>query len=133
MLFRSSARARSLGLIAKEIDGNDVLGVDLAARELVRDIRDGGGPRFLHLHTYRLSGHTGADPATYRPKEEVERWMERDPLPIARARLIELGHGEEDIEATEREVRATLDRAVEAALAAPYPDPEADAATEFAA
>ncbi len=43
------------------------------------------------------------------------------------------GIGEEDIEATEREVRATLDRAVEAALAAPYPDPEADAATEFAA
>ena len=43
-----------------------------------------GGPRFLHLHTYRLTGHTGADPAAYRPKEEVEqRWRDD---PIARAR-----------------------------------------------
>ena len=32
----------------------------------------------------------------------------------------------------EREVRETLDRAIEAALAAPYPDPETDGATEFA-
>jgi pyruvate dehydrogenase E1 component alpha subunit len=58
--------------------------------------------------------------------------MERDPLSIARKRLIELGHAEEDIESTERDVRAALDRAVEAALAAPYPDPETDGATEFA-
>ena len=58
--------------------------------------------------------------------------MERDPLALARARLIELGHGEDEIEAIEREVRETLDRAVEAALAAPYPDPETDGATEFA-
>ena len=68
-----SARARAIGLPAEEIDGNDVLAVDLAARETIRAVREGGGPRFLHLHTYRLTGHTGADPATYRPKEEVER------------------------------------------------------------
>ena len=49
-----------------------------------------------------------------------------------RTKLIELGHSEDEIEATEREVRGTLDRAIEAALAAPYPDPETDGATEFA-
>ena len=94
--------------------------------------RGGGGRTLTEAQPYRHYGHSKSDPATYRPKEEVERWMERDPLAIARMRLIELGHSEEEIESTEREVRATLDRAVEAALAAPYPDPETDGATEFA-
>ncbi len=82
-----SARARSIGVQAEEIDGNDVVVVDAAARELVAAIRAGGGPRFLHAHTYRLTGHTGSDPATYRPKSEVEeRWLS-DPIVRATAQL----------------------------------------------
>ena len=92
----------------------------------------GGGPTLLEAQTYRHYGHSKSDPATYRPKEEVERWMERDPLKLARARLLELGVDEDEIAQTESDVRAGLDRAVEAALAAPYPDPVEDGATEYA-
>jgi acetoin:2,6-dichlorophenolindophenol oxidoreductase subunit alpha len=116
-----SARARSLGLIAKEIDGNDVLGVDLAARELVRDIRDGGGPRFLHLHTYRLTGHTGADPATYRPKEEVERrWLD-DPIARTAALLESAGAKGETLNAQRNEAFREMREAYELAKATPFP------------
>ena len=87
----ASARARAIGLAAEEIDGNDVLAVDLAAGEAVRAVREDGAPRFLHLHTYRLTGHTGADPATYRPKEEVEKRWRDDP--IARAASLLEGAG----------------------------------------
>ena len=68
---------------AATVDGNDLLAVDETVRRLLEEIRAGGGPRFLLCKTYRLTGHTGADPAGYRSKEEVEapgraiRWRAR--------------------------------------------------------
>ena len=64
-----AARARSFGLVAEEVDGNDVLAVEAAAVSAIAAVRTGGGPRFLHARTYRLTGHTGADAAAYRPAE----------------------------------------------------------------
>ncbi len=66
------ARAESLGIPALEVDGNDVLAVDAIARELIDRLRRGEGPQFLLAHTYRLAGHTAADPAAYRPQSEVD-------------------------------------------------------------
>ena len=128
-----AARADAYGMRSARVDGNDLWAVSDTAREAVEHARAGGGPTLVEAQTYRHYGHSKSDPATYRPKEEVERWMERDPLTIARARLLELGTGEGEIDGAERDVRAELDRAVENALAAPYPDPETDGATEFAA
>jgi acetoin:2,6-dichlorophenolindophenol oxidoreductase subunit alpha len=61
----------------------------------------------------------------------VERWLARDPLDLVRARLLELGVAEDELAGVESEVDEEMDRAVEAALAAPYPDPERDAGTEY--
>jgi acetoin:2,6-dichlorophenolindophenol oxidoreductase subunit alpha len=127
-----AGRAHAYGMPSARVDGNDLWAVAEAAQAAVDRARSGAGPTLLECQTYRHYGHSKSDPATYRPKEEVERWMERDPLGIARARLLELGVPEDEIGATESDVRQTLDRAVEAALAAPYPDPAQDAATEFA-
>jgi TPP-dependent pyruvate/acetoin dehydrogenase alpha subunit len=126
-------RADAYGMPAAVVDGNDLWAVTDAARAAVERARGGGGPTLLEARTYRHYGHSKSDPATYRPKEEVERWMERDPLKLARARLLELGVAEDEIAQAESDVRAGLDRAVDAALAAPYPDPAEDAATEYAA
>src|SRR3954453_6624531 len=114
-----SARARSLGLPAVEIDGNDVLAVDAAAREMIDAVRGGGGPRFLHVHTYRLTGHTGADPATYRPKEEVEeRWRDD---PIARAASLLEAAGVEGLDAVREDAVAEMRRVYDTARDTPYP------------
>lgn len=116
-----SARARSLGLVTEEVDGNDVLALDLAARELIRDVRDGGGPRFLHVHTYRLTGHTGADPAAYRPKAEVEeRWL-NDPIARAAALLESAGMKSEALDGARDEAFREMREAFESAKATPFP------------
>src|SRR3954452_18289735 len=119
-----SARARSLGLPAEEIDGNDVLAVDLAARELIRAVREGGGPRFLHLHTYRLTGHTGADPALYRPKEEVEQRWRDDPIARAAALLQGAGVSGGALTAARNEAFAEMLQAYAAARPPPSPPVE---------
>ena len=114
------ARARSLGIQGVEVDGNDVLAVEDTARELMDAVRAGGGPRFLHAKTYRLTGHTGTDPATYRPKDEVDaRWRE-DPLAQVEAMLAEAGLASETAGARAA-ARREMAQASEAAAATPYP------------
>jgi TPP-dependent pyruvate/acetoin dehydrogenase alpha subunit len=124
-------RAEPFGIPAKVVDGNDLFAVVDAAQEAIDRARAGGGPTLLECQTYRHYGHSKSDPAKYRPPEEVERWMGRDPLPIARERLLGAGLADAAIKAVEEATRRELDEAVEAALAAPYPDPSS-VATEFA-
>jgi TPP-dependent pyruvate/acetoin dehydrogenase alpha subunit len=126
-----AARAAGYDIPADVVDGNDLWAVHGAASDAVRRARDGAGPTLLECQTYRHYGHSKSDPAPYRPKDELERWLERDPLKLARARLIADGVSEERIVAVEEEITATMTRAVETAKADPYPDPEVDAATEF--
>ena len=125
-------RAEPFDVPARVVDGNDLWAVVEAATEAVDRARSGGGPTLLECQTYRHYGHSKSDPATYRPEGELERWKERDPLILARRRLLDEGLEDEAIDAVEEAIRAELDAAVEAALAAPYPDP-AVKATEFAA
>jgi TPP-dependent pyruvate/acetoin dehydrogenase alpha subunit len=124
-------RAQPFDIPAQVVDGNDLFAVVDAAREAVDRARAGGGPTLLECQTYRHYGHSKSDPAKYRPPGELERWKERDPLDIARRRLLEAGLTEEEIETVEEATRRELDEAVNAALAAPFPDPAAKA-TEFA-
>ena len=126
-----AGRAAAYGMPSAVVDGNDLWAVREAAAEAVGRARAGDGPTLLECRTYRHYGHSKSDPAPYRTKQEVEEWLERDPLRIARARLLEQGLAEQQIAAVEDTISAELDEAVERALAAPYPDPAADAATEF--
>jgi TPP-dependent pyruvate/acetoin dehydrogenase alpha subunit len=128
-----AARARGYDVPAAVVDGNDLWAVHGAAADAVRRAREGAGPTLLECQTYRHYGHSKSEPAPYRPKDELERWLERDPLKLARARLIDEGLGEERIAAVEEEVTATIEQAVATAQADPYPDPLTDAATEFRA
>ncbi|MCL4767476.1 MAG: thiamine pyrophosphate-dependent dehydrogenase E1 component subunit alpha [Hyphomicrobiaceae bacterium] len=120
----AAARAESIGIPSAEVDGNDVVAVDAAAAELASAVRSGGGPRFLLARTYRLAGHTGADPATYRPKEEVEaRWKE-DPIAHAAELLLAAGVSEAEIAADREAARREMRAAYTAAVATPYPAAE---------
>jgi TPP-dependent pyruvate/acetoin dehydrogenase alpha subunit len=126
-----AARAAGYGMESELVDGNDLWAVEEAARAAVERARGEHVPTLLECQTYRHYGHSKSDPATYRPKEEVERWLARDPLKLTRERLLALGAPEDEVEAVERDAREAMDRASEAALAAPYPEPRG--ATEFAA
>jgi len=124
-------RAEPFDVPARVVDGNDLFAVVDAAREAIDRARAGGGPTLLECQTYRHYGHSKSDPAKYRPPGELERWKERDPLDLARLRLLEAGLTEQELASVEEAARRELDEAVEAALAAPYPDTTVEA-TEFA-
>jgi pyruvate dehydrogenase E1 component alpha subunit len=117
-------RAPAYGLPAEIVDGNDVTAVRGAVARAAERARRGDGPTVLEALTYRQYGHSRADPATYRPAEEVERWMRRDPLDIARGRLAEIGVPEEAIAAADERTAQAVADAVEKAKNAPAPDPE---------
>jgi TPP-dependent pyruvate/acetoin dehydrogenase alpha subunit len=126
-----AGRAHAYDVSSAVVDGNDLWAVYAHASAAVEKARRGDGPTLLECQTYRHYGHSKSDPAKYRPPEEVEQWLARDPLKIARTRLLQEGVREEDIAARESSVEALIQEAVRVAVEAPYPDPQTDAATEF--
>ena len=126
-----AARAGAYGIPFAVVDGNDLWAVREAAVEAVDRAREGGGPTLLECRTYRHFGHSKSDPAKYRPADEVERWLKRDPLTVARERLLAAGHSEEEVADSERRARERIEAATEAARAAPFPDPTRDGASEY--
>ncbi|HXW44596.1 MAG TPA: thiamine pyrophosphate-dependent dehydrogenase E1 component subunit alpha [Streptosporangiaceae bacterium] len=116
-------RAAGYRLPAQVIDGNDVVAVAQAVGLAADRARAGGGPTVLEAQTYRHFGHSRTDPASYRPAGELEEWLQRDPLEVARARLAALAVSEAEIDAAaQRAARAVAD-AVAAAKAADGADP----------
>ncbi len=115
------ARAESLGIASVEVDGNDILAVDETARELIAFVRGGGGPRFLHCKTYRLTGHTGSDPDVYRPRDEVEAKWADDPIARLKSLLVDAGVSVAELDAAEADVRTGIDATYKDAEAAPWP------------
>jgi pyruvate dehydrogenase E1 component alpha subunit len=122
-------RAAANGMPGVLVDGNDVVAVHAAVAEAVERARTGGGPTVLEALTYRHFGHSRTDPATYRPEDEVEEWLARDPLILARRRLLELGAAEADVDAADRRADQLVAAASQAAQAAPAADPD-DAFTD---
>src|SRR4029453_4118933 len=118
-------RASAYGLEPIVVDGNDVDEVYETATRLVDRARGGGGPALGEAKTYRHGGHSRADPAKYRPDDEVEAWLARDPTPPHRDRRRGAGGEREVIDRVEREALELVDRATEEAKAGPYPEPEA--------
>ena len=107
-------RAKSIGVPGVQVDGNDALAVDAAARALIAKVRKGRGPQFLHAVTYRFKGHVSVDPATYRDGEEVDRALQNDPLAF-------LALPQEVKREIMAEAEAEVRRALEVAAAAPWP------------
>jgi len=122
-----AARPAAFGIATEIVDGQDVRAVYAAAVKYVERARRGEGPAFLQLDTYRYHGHHVGDIARdyYRPKSEERVWRsERDPIAIAKAWM--LGDGlvdEATLDALEADLAADMDKAVEFATNAPYPDP----------
>jgi len=125
-------RAAAYGIPGVAVDGNDVLAVYEAAHNAVDRARKGEGPTLIECKTYRHKGHSRFDPATYRPKEEVENWMKRDPIAQFKAKLLKMKTlTEEEANKIEQEVAAAVEDAVKFAVESPYPAPEEALETVF--
>ena len=115
-------RASAYGLDPILIDGNDVDVVYETAVDALERARSGGGPSLIEAVTYRHGGHSRADPGKYRPDDEVQKWLGRDPVPTYRKRLLGLDIDEKDLEKIDTETLAMIDEATETARNAPLPD-----------
>jgi acetoin:2,6-dichlorophenolindophenol oxidoreductase subunit alpha len=121
-----SERAAGFGIPGVRVeDGQDVLAVYEAVSTAVARARAGEGPSLVEVITYRYNEHSeglrlGTD---YRPADEREAWLKKDPLQLFREHLQSVGVSSDDLDALEAEVLAEVDDAVAFTDASPYPDP----------
>jgi acetoin:2,6-dichlorophenolindophenol oxidoreductase subunit alpha len=116
-------RAKAYAMPAVIVDGNDVLEVAEASKIAIERARNGEGPTFIECKTYKHHGHFEGDPAYYRPEEEVEAWMQKDPLPKFKTYLIENQIASvEELNAIEDEVDKEMEAAVDFAENSPFLD-----------
>lgn len=119
-------RAAAYGMPGMTVYGNDPLPVYAAMQQAAARARAGEGPTLLECLTYRRGGHKRDDPATYRDTNEVAAWLQTDPIPAFRSRLLNDGRfTEARLTALESAVKQTLEQAVLFAHASPAPSPDA--------
>jgi len=106
-------RAAGYGVEVFRADGMDVREVERVVKRAAKGVRRTGEPAFVELVTYRFRAHSMSDPDLYRTKEEVEHWMERDPIARHTAWLREHGVGDAQLAAIEAEVGEEVAAAVE--------------------
>jgi len=120
-----SKRAVAYDMTGITVDGNDPLAMYQVAKEAIERARNGEGPTLIEAKTFRFFGHVFGDADNYMDKGEKAFAMSRDQVPIYREWLVKQKHTtEEDLSELEGSIAATLDEALEFALARPYPELE---------
>ena len=130
-LERSSAvtdlvkRASGYGMECHRVDGMDFRRVYDLAQHVIEKARTTGEPSFVEAVCYRYAGHGAADPGTYRTKEELLSWKERDPTRIFERYLIEEGILTEELAVQlQKEAQQKVADAIRFAEESPEPDPD---------
>lgn len=122
-IARNSDRAASYNALGIHVDTNDPDDIHEAMQQAVAHAKSGKGPVILELKTYRLQGHMLGDPQHYVPAEEKAAF--RDCTLDYRQKLIAEGVIT-TVEADEiaQRVKASVDEAIDFAIASPLPDAE---------
>lgn len=118
-------KAEGYGIPNERVEGMDVLEVKKAAEKALKFIREGNGPYFLEIMTYRFRGHSMGDPERYRESDEVKRWQENDPIGIYHKWLVDNKKATEaELDQIVSQVEQEVEEAVEFAENSPEPAPE---------
>lgn len=121
-------RGIGCGMPSYICDGNDVVMLDYVLSEIYEYVRSGNGPVLLEAKTYRHKGHGNSDTFSYggyRSTEEVDEWIEKDPIIKLENDLLELKLATEaDLEKILKEALEEMERAVDFAIAGEYPTKE---------
>ena len=117
-------RAEAYAMAGERIDGNDPSAVRDAVRAAVQRAREGEGPTLLELMTARLVGHYIGDAEVYRRPGELDRARAEEPLVRLRARLLDDGVDEAQLDEVRTRAVEEMEHAAAAAVAAPLADPD---------
>ena len=110
----------------KLLDGNDVVSVSKNSKEMIENLRQGKGPGFLELITYRWHGHVDwrddIDVGVARSLEDVKNWKGRDPINRLSKSMInsKIWTKEEELNLTSK-IDVEIKSAWEKAMNDPYP------------
>lgn len=108
-----------------QVDGMNCETVHEAISQAAERARNGEGPTFLEIKTYRYRGHSMSDPASYRTKKELEDYREKDPLETTKKTMLSKKHANQKyFDELESKIEQIIDEAVEFAENSPFPDPE---------
>jgi len=119
---RLAQHAKTYGIPAETVDGNDLFAVRESMTKAVAKCRAGKGPIFVECLTHRLRGHYEGDPAKYRELSQLAEWKEKDPIArVARVLKKKKQLSEKQLEAIERQAREQVEQAVEFSLSSPWP------------
>lgn len=114
------ARARAFGLPVERIENNDVLRLFQRSADIVQAIRDGSGPSFVEVMTYRWKEHVGPnsdDHLGYRAPDEARPWIDNDQVRL----LANLLNTERRMR-IERDVEDEIADAIAFAESSPFPE-----------
>ena len=122
-----SNRAASYEIPGITVDGNDGVEVYLVLREAVDRARAGEGPTLIEAMTYRHGQHSLRvnlrDP---RPEDELESWLDRDPIARMEKRLsAEGGFSADQFDETTQAVDEEIETAVTYGRESPEPPVQA--------
>jgi acetoin:2,6-dichlorophenolindophenol oxidoreductase subunit alpha len=124
-------RVRGFGVPAEVVDGNEVLLVTQAVRSAAERARQGKGPSFIELKTYRFCGHSKSDRCEYRSEEEEKTHLARCPIKLLGERLRTAGILDEaGMAKIDERVRKRIEEAEAFARSAPAPDQKGEVFTE---
>jgi pyruvate dehydrogenase E1 component alpha subunit len=111
------------GIPSSPVDGMDPAAVHQAMDEAVQRARNGEGPTFLEMRTYRYKGHSMSDPAKYRTKEELESYKAKDPIEMIKHVIEKKKYANAKwFEEIEEKVRVEVEESVTFAEESPYPE-----------
>ncbi len=118
--------AEAHGMEGITVDGNNTLDVYQKAVEAVTKARSGLGPTLIECKTYRWRGHVGPSwdlDVNIREKEELDHWMEKDPIEILSKEMIQTNEiTPQDLDAIKQAVASEIESSVEFARKSPFPD-----------
>lgn len=109
---------------SKQVDGMKCETVHEAVFEAAENAREGNGPTFLEIKTYRYRGHSMSDPANYRTKDELNSYKDKDPIETTKATILKKKYASEKVlEEMEDKIIEDVEASVEFAENSPLPDP----------
>lgn len=117
-------RALAFDMKHSMVDGMNVLTVYTHTKRIIAEMRKTKEPYLLEVNTYRYKGHSVSDPGNYRTKEEVETYMQSDPIAQLKADLFKFGfvENEETLQTWDKEAREEVKKAELFADESPQPD-----------
>jgi pyruvate dehydrogenase E1 component alpha subunit len=130
---RLAQHAKTYGVPASTVDGNDLMAVRQAVSKAVDHCRKGQGPVFVECLTHRMRGHYEGDPAKYRELSQLAEWKRKDPIArFARVLKSKRVATDEVLASMESAARARVEKAAAFSLASPWP-PNEEVATHVTA